>query len=103
MKFLLVNIDNIVYNEIQGSGSITVTLLDNKEYNYTEVTSLTITGATVNCHGFITFANNTPSVSSLSGFLGVAGDDITTAAASESWEFSCEKGFCVFKNWGALL
>lgn len=86
---------------VSKSGAVTVTLANNREYTYTNVSSLAMTGANVSCHGFITFGSGTPSVSSPSGFNGVAGDDITTAAASEVWEFSCERGYVVFKNWSA--
>ena len=90
---------------VTGTGAITVTLADNKEYSYTDVTSIAITAANVSCHGFIVFAGSTPSPApSVSGYSGtLAGDDITEAAASETWEFSCEHGFLVFKNWGVVV
>jgi len=90
---------------VTGTGAITVTLADNKEYSYADVTSIAITAANVSCHGFIVFAGSTPSPApSVSGYSGtLAGDDITEAAASETWEFSCEHGFLVFKNWGVVV
>ncbi len=86
---------------VSGSGAVAVTLADNRDYTYTSVTSLALTGAAVNCHGFISFASGTPSISALTGFSGIAGDDIAEAAAGEIWEFSCERGYIVFKNWSA--
>ena len=89
-------------SNVTGIGAVTVTLANNREYTYTGVTSLAITGAAVNAHGFITFAASAPTITSPSGFNGVSGDDITTAAASEIWEFSCASGYIVFKNWSAM-
>ena len=86
---------------ITGTGAITVTLADNREYVYTAVTTLAITGAAVNCNGWITFASSAPTVTAPTGFEGMAGDDITGAAASEVWEFSVHEGYAVFKNWSA--
>ncbi len=86
---------------VSGTGAVIVTLADNREYTYTGVTAFALTGAAVSCHGFITFAGSTPSISPLTGFSGISGDDITEAAASEVWEFSCERGYVVFKNWSA--
>lgn len=72
---------------VTGSGAITVTLADNKDYAYTDVTSLAMTAAAVNCHGFIAFGTSTPTIN-VSGFAASNGDDITSAAAGEVWEFS---------------
>ncbi len=86
---------------VSDTGSITVTMADNTEYTYTGVTSLAITGAAVNCHGWITFDSSTPTVTDPTGFSGESGDDIADGAASEVWEFNCENGYIVWKNWGA--
>lgn len=85
---------------VTGTGSITVTVEANKEYSYTAVTSLTMTGAAVNCHGFVTFDSSTPTIS-VSSFTDSSGDDIADAAASEVWEFSVFNGYVVWKNWSA--
>ena len=50
-------------------------------------------------HGYIKFPN-VPIVPTLTGFSKIDGDDITQAAANEMWEFSCFKGYMLFKNWG---
>ena len=98
---------NLVYRaitpeKIYGTDNITVTVEDNKEYIYSSVAGLTMTGAAVKCHGFITFADTTPSVS-VSGFTASAGDDITEAAAGQIWEFSVfphfDGSFIIWKNW----
>lgn len=95
------DIDYIVPpNYITGNGSITVTVANNTEYNYTDVTALDLTGNSVNCHGFITFNASTPTIT-CNGFNGLAGDDITLAQASETWEFSCSEGYAIFKNWSS--
>lgn len=89
---------------VSGTGAITVTVAENKEYSFTAVTSLTMTGAAVGCHGFITFAASAPTIS-VSGFTAAGGDDITEAAASEVWEFSVyahnSGSYIVWKNWSA--
>ena len=91
-----------VPSSTSGTGSVTVTVSDNCEYSYTAVTSLAMTGAAVNCHGFVTFAGSTPTIS-VSNFTKSGGDDITTAAASEVWEFSVcahnSGSYIVWKNW----
>ena len=83
------------------SGAVSITVEDNREYEYTGVTSLTMVGANVECFGTIVFADETPTIS-VTGFLSSAGDDITSAAAGETWEFSCYKNTIIWKNWGAL-
>lgn len=85
--------------EVSGSGSITVTVADNTRYAYTNVSALTMTGANVDCMGTVTFGSSAPSVS-VSGFTDMDGDDITSAAASETWEFNVLGGRCLWKNWG---
>ena len=89
---------------VTGSGAITVTLADNKDYVYTDVTSLSMTGAVVECHGFVTFGSSAPSVT-VSGFTASGGDDITSAAAGQVWEFSVfphnSGSYIIWKNWSA--
>ena len=89
---------------VTGSGAITVTLADNKDYVYTDVTSLSMTGAAVECHGFVTFGSSAPSVT-VSGFTASGGDDITSAAAGQVWEFSVfphnSGSYIIWKNWSA--
>ena len=83
------------------SGAVSITVEDNREYEYTGVTALTMVGANVKCFGTIVFANETPTIS-VTGFLSSAGDDVTSAAAGETWEFSCYKNAIIWKNWGVL-
>lgn len=82
------------------SGVISVTLEDNKEYEYTGVTSLTMVGANVNCHGTVKFSSLVTPSKSVSGFTATGGDDITEAAKGETWEFSCFNGRIIWMNWG---
>ena len=87
---------------VGGTGAITVTLANNKAYNYTAVTSLAMTGNTsAEASGFIAFTSAASHSVTLTGFTAVGGDDITEASASELWEFSLKKGCIVFKNWSA--
>ncbi len=81
------------------SGAISITVEDNREYEYTGVTSLNMVGADVECHGTIVFAAATPSIS-VTGFTASGGDDIAEAKASETWEFSVYKNKIIWKNWG---
>lgn len=84
---------------VSKTGSVTFTVEDGKEYTCTSVTSLHMTGANVDCIGTVTFGSSTPTVS-VSGFVDMDGDDITSAAASETWEFNVLNGRCLWKNWG---
>lgn len=84
--------------EVFGTGNVTVTAEENKEYSFSEVTSLNFIGGEVNAHGFVAFGSSAPSVT-VSGFVGAGGDDITSAKAAEVWEFSVSKGYIVWKNW----
>lgn len=86
--------------EIAQSGSVTVTIANNTEYNFTSVTSLNIAGNAYNAHGFVSFGTSTPSVS-VTGFNKSGGDNVALAKASEIWEFSCDKGYIIWKNWSA--
>ena len=93
--------------KVAGSGEITVTLADNKEYKFTEVTSLNLTcpsntTAVPNmwtCHGFVQFASGTTPTVSISGGMRSMGD-IASAAAGEFWEFSYHSGNILWVNWG---
>jgi hypothetical protein len=83
------------------SGVISITVADNKEYEYTGVTRLTMVGADAECHGTVVFGSSAPTVS-VTGFKGQSGDDVSKAAARETWEFSCFKKLIVWKNWGVI-
>ena len=86
--------------EKSNSGAVTATAENNKEYKFTAVTSLSLTVAeTTDCHGFITFAAGTPTVT-VSGYTRTGGDDPTKAAGGETWEFDCLAGYILWKNWG---
>lgn len=81
------------------TGAVTVTAENNKEYKFTAVTSLSLTVAeTTDCHGFITFADGTPTVT-VSGYTKTGGDDPTKAAGGETWEFDCLNGYILWKKW----
>ena len=85
---------------VSASGAINQTLVENRDYTFTSVSSLNLTAGTGSCHGFITFGSSKPTVS-LSGFTKVDGD-IANAAASTVWEFSCYNKYAVFKNWSEV-
>ena len=82
------------------SGSVSVTVEENREYSFSGVSSLIMVGALVKCHGFVTFGSSAPSVS-VTGFAKSGGDDVAGAKASEIWEFSCDNGYIIWKNWSA--
>ena len=82
------------------SGSVSMTVEDNREYEYTGVTNLVMVGANVGCHGFVTFGSAVPNIS-VTGFEKSGGDDVASAKASEIWEFSCDNGYIIWKNWSA--
>lgn len=84
--------------EIQLSGNVSITVENNKKYRFTGVTSLSMTGSTAEARGFLTFGSSAPSVA-VTGFTGTAGDDIASAAANETWEFSCCEGYIIWKKW----
>ena len=87
--------------EKSATGAVTVTAENNKEYKFTAVTSLSLTvAATTDCHGFVTFAAGTPTVT-VSGYTRTGGDDPTKAVGGETWEFDCLGGYILWKNWGA--
>lgn len=87
--------------EKNATGAVTVTAENNKEYKFTAVTSFNFTVAeTTDCHGFVKFASGKPTVA-IKGYTKTGGDDITKAAAGETWEFDCLAGYILWKNWGA--
>ncbi len=83
------------------SGALSFTVQDNMEYSLTGVTDLTLMGAPVNCHGFVTFGVR--GVLSIEGFTASGGDNITKAATGEVWEFSVADhnggSYIIWKNW----
>ena len=88
--------------EVTLTGVVDTILAHNTEYTIKEFTALTLVcdnAKTAENHGYIKFPN-VPVVPTLTGFSGIDGDDITRAAANEVWEFSCFKGYMLFKNWG---
>lgn len=88
--------------EVTLTGVVDTILAHNTEYTIKDFTALTLVcdnAKTAENHGYIKFPN-VPVVPTLTGFSGIDGDDITQAAANEVWEFSCFKGYMLFKNWG---
>lgn len=88
--------------EVTLTGVVDTILAHNTEYTIKDFTALTLicdSAKTAENHGYIKFPN-VPVVPTLTGFSGIDGDDITKAAANEVWEFSCFKGYMLFKNWG---
>lgn len=88
--------------EVTLTGVVDTILAHNTEYTIKDFTALTLVcdaAKTAENHGYIKFPNvaNAPT---LTGFSGIDGDDIAQAAANEVWEFSCFKGYMLFKNWG---
>lgn len=81
------------------TGAITVTLEDNTEYNFTTTTSLTMTVANVDCHGFVKFSSSITPTVSISGYTSSMGD-IENAASGEVWEFDCKNGYILWVKWG---
>lgn len=87
--------------EKSATGAVTMTAENNKEYKFTAVTSFNFTvAATTDCHGFVKFASGKPTVT-IKGYTKTGGDDVTKAAAGETWEFDCLAGYILWKNWGA--
>lgn len=87
--------------EKSATGAVTMTAENNKEYKFTAVTSFNFTVAeTTDCHGFVKFASGKPTVT-IKGYTKTGGDDVTKAAAGETWEFDCLAGYILWKNWGA--
>ncbi|MBO5955254.1 MAG: hypothetical protein J6Q10_00470 [Clostridia bacterium] len=86
--------------EFTDSGAVAITLLENRRYNLSNVSSLFMDVSNVKARGFIKFGANisTPNVTATAK----AGDDITKAKAREKWEFDTEDGFVIFKNWGVV-
>lgn len=78
-----------------------VTIEDNCEYLFANIGVLNMVGSKAKAHGFIYFSSELPEVTvNVTGFTGSAGDDITGAIYGELWEFCCDNGFIVWKNWG---
>lgn len=86
--------------ETTASGDITRFLEDNTEYEFLNVTSITLSGGMGSCHGWIKCASGFSC--DFSTFTAVAGDDPSEAAAGDLLEFSCEDGLLIVKNWGAV-
>lgn len=82
--------------------SMILEIENNAEYDYTNITQLTIKGNMNSAHGFITFGSTTPGVEydTSAKFIAALGDDITTAAINEVWEFDTLNGRIIWKNWG---
>ena len=88
--------------EVTLTGIVDTILAHNTEYTIKDFTALTLVcdnAKTAENHGYIKFPN-VPITPTLTGFSGIDGDDITQALANEVWEFSCFKGYMLFKNWG---
>lgn len=88
--------------EVTLTGVVDTILAHNTEYTIKDFTALTLVcdnAKTAENHGYIKFPN-VPIVPTLTGFSGIDGDDIMQAAVNEVWEFSCFKGYMLFKNWG---
>lgn len=88
--------------EVTLTGVVDTILAHNTEYTIKDFTALTLVcdnAKTAENHGYIKFPN-VRIVPNLTGFSKIDGDDITQAAANEMWEFSCFKGYMLFKNWG---
>lgn len=89
---------------ITGTGAVSVTLEENREYSFTNVRSLTLDCPAVNAHGFVTFGSSI-SKPVIKNITATAGDDIAEAAANQKWEFSVwpHNGgrFIIWKNWSA--
>ena len=79
-----------------------ITIANNTEYRLVDIDGLDMYGNTNKAHGFISFASWFENGGlNITGFKASAGDDIAQASASETWEFSCDFGYIVWKNWGA--
>lgn len=88
--------------EVTLTGVVDTILAHNTEYTIKDFTALTLVcdnAKAAENHGYIKFPN-VAIAPTLTGFSGIDGDDITQAAANEVWEFSCFKGYMLFKNWG---
>lgn len=108
MKYDAVNLDYLNQHcegktqKVTLTGAVDVILADNTEYtikNYTSISFVCDSEKKNENHGFITV----PAVAikpTLTGFAGIDGDDFTSCVANEIWEFSCFKGYLLFKNWG---
>ena len=78
------------------------TVADNCEYRLTNVGTLTMAGSTGKAHGFVEFSFDVQTVTvNVTGFTASGGDDVAEAAFGEMWEFSCDNGYILWKNWSA--
>ncbi len=78
------------------------TVADNCEYRLTDLSTLIMAGSTGKAHGFVDFSLDVQTVSvSVTGFSGTGGDDVAEAVGGEVWEFSCDNGYILWKNWSA--
>lgn len=78
------------------------TVADNCEYRLTNVGTLTMAGSTGKAHGFVEFSFDVPTVTvNVTGFTASGGDDVAEAIFGEMWEFSCDNGYILWKNWSA--
>lgn len=87
---------------VEEGAAPTITIADNTEYRLVDIDGLDMFGNTNKAHGFIYFASWFENGGlTISGFTASSGDDITQASRSEVWEFSCDNGYIVWKNWSA--
>lgn len=86
---------------IGSSGDVSFAVEENKEYEYTDVSNLTMTGADVSCHGTIKFGETVGTIT-VTEFTGILGDDIADASAGETWEFDVAHGKIIWANWGVI-
>lgn len=92
---------NNLRTEVVTSSEYNFEVANNTEYHIEYASGLLMTGNNNKAHGFITFGDRVADVIQVLGFKASAGDDITQASAGETWEFSCDYGYIVWKNWGA--
>ena len=80
--------------------SVSITLSDNTEYVYSGVHALTVNAGSGygETWGQITFNSTANPTVTLSGFTNVSGDDYTTVAKNETWEFSCKRKTLLWKK-----
>lgn len=90
------------------SGTYTeLKLVNNTEYDYANISSLDIELDDVSAHGFVEFGtiSSAPKYINSEDVLKAYrfdGDDITTAANNELWEFDILNKSIIWKNWGVL-
>lgn len=84
--------------KVEGTGNIAITIADNTEYTFTNVSGLDLTGSDGEAHGFVTFGEENPTIN-FTGFKGIGGDDVRNALAKQVWEFSTFNGYMIWKSW----